>query len=611
MNKSILAIAVAASLSSYTPYSLANEPNKFTDEVMVVTANNFEQQLKDVLAPIEVVDKTQIDAIQAKSLSEVLQRLPGVQVANAGGVGHNSELYIRGRSTKNTLVLINGVRIGSATLGFANLSAIPLDGVERIEVIRGARAAVYGSDAVSGVVNIITSNRNNDTSRVKLGAGSYGSYNLGATLSLGRNENSWLNMTATHQQSNGYNIQPTSTNPVDADDDGYVSQYLIVDMGNRLTDEWLLKANGYYQKHNLEFDNPWQGVDQSDSDLYNLSVAGEYSKGLFDSKVSLSTNQDKAKSYGQGVPESTISTNRVAANWNNNVKLNESINILAGLDWYQDKVDNTSTTMTETTRDNGAAFIGSTFTGEQVSLEGNVRADNNSAYGNYTTYQLGAGYQVTERVKLVAMHGTAFKAPTFNELYWPLQCGGWGCYSGNPNLVPEESKTSEVAIEGSYSYASFRVAAHQSDVDKMIASNGLTQVNIDKAKIEGVELLTRFNTGVLFHEVSYDYLDARDKTTGNFLARRAQHSAKWNASYSYAEWQFNLSYLYQGKRFDDLANTKELDPYSLVDIAGSYFFGNGLVLGAKVGNVFDAKYETAKGYKTPERNYYVNASYEF
>ncbi|WP_394153813.1 TonB-dependent receptor domain-containing protein [Vibrio maritimus] len=616
MNKSFLAIAVAASLSSYASFSLAEVSSPSTnspqaDETVVVTANRVEQQLKDVLAPVEVVTRQEIDAIQAKSLSEVLRRLPGIQIANQGGVGQNTELYVRGRSTKNTLVLINGVRIGSATTGAANLSAIPLDGVQRIEVIRGARAAVYGSDAVSGVVNVITTNPNGSSNKVRAGFGSFGSYNVGGTLSLGDARTGWLNLTATHQSSNGYNVQPTSSNPIDADDDGYTSQYLVLDTGKRLNQLWLLKANGYYQKHNVEYDNPWTGVDKTDSDLYSLSFAGEYTRNNFDSSLALTTNQDKAKSYGQGAAEGTISTNRVAVNWNNNLQVSEQLKVLGGIDWYQDKVDNTTKAMTKDSRDNGAVFAGAIYTQGIVSLEGNVRFDDNSAYGNYTTYQLGGGVNVTESIQLVALHGTAFKAPTFNDLYWPKECGPWGCYEGNPNLVPEESQTSEIAIEGDYDIAGFRLAAYQSDVDKMIASNGSTNVNINKAKIKGIEVATSFHTGPIDHQVSYDYLDAKDDTTGKDLVRRARHSGKWSASYNIAAWRFDLSYLYQGKRYDDASNTRVLDPYSLVDIAGTYYFDNGLSLGAKVGNLLNEEYETASGYKTPERNYYVNAIYEF
>ncbi|GAL07850.1 outer membrane vitamin B12 receptor BtuB [Photobacterium aphoticum] len=149
MKKTLLAVALAPLC---LPVSVAAQS---ADEVMVVTANRFEQPIKEVIAPVSVVTQEEINAIQAKSLAEVLRRLPGVQVVS-GGYGQNTEVYVRGTSSKHLLVMINGVRIGSATLGSADFSQIPLTGIERIEFIRGSRAALYGSDAIGGVLNIIT-----------------------------------------------------------------------------------------------------------------------------------------------------------------------------------------------------------------------------------------------------------------------------------------------------------------------------------------------------------------------------------------------------------------------------------------------------------------------
>ncbi|CAH0524356.1 TonB-dependent receptor domain-containing protein [Vibrio hippocampi] len=612
MNRSILATAVAGSLLSYTPFFTAQANDALApSEVMVITANKTPQQIEQVLAPVEVISRDEIDAIQAKSLSEVLRRLPGVQVSNLGGYGQTTELYVRGRSTKNTLVLINGVRIGSATTGAANLSAIPLDGVERIEMIRGTRAAVYGSDAVSGVVNIITTNPNAALNRVKAGYGSFNSYNASASLYFGDEKQGWLNVTATHQESDGYNIQPSSSTPDDKDDDGYRTQYLVIDTGKALNSQWLIKANGYYQTHYVEYDNPYVGTDKTDSDLYSLSLAAQYLRKNLTSEFSLSTNQDQAESYGQGVAASTIKTQRYAVNWNNELALSQQLKLLGGLDWYRDKVGNTSTAMTKDSRDNAALFAGALYQKNRVSLEGNVRYDDNEAFGGYTTYQLGAGYDLTDNLQLIATHGTAFKAPTFNDLYWPQQCWGSYCYQGNPDLNPEESMTSEVAIKLHHQGNVVWLAIYQSQVDEMIASNGSTNVNIDEAEIKGFELAANFYTGAIDHNVSYDYLDAKDKSTNQHLVRRARHSAKWNSSYKLASWRFDLSYLYQGKRYDDTTNTQVLDPYSLVDIAASYQFANGLSLGGKVANLFDEEYETASDYQSPERNYYINAMYEF
>lgn len=608
MNKSLLAMMVA-SLLPYASLSVAQDAS--ADETIVVTANRFETKLNDTLAPVEVVTREEIAAIQAQSLTDVLRRLPGVQVVNQGGPAQSSGLFMRGRESKNTLVLINGVRIGSATTGAADFSAIPLNGVERIEVLRGPRAAVYGSDAVSGVVNIITTRGKNAVSAVRAGVGSDNTYDVGANLAFTSEDENWFNISATHKEADGYNIRPDSANSLDADDDGYTSQYLIVEAGSELSTALTLKANGYYQKQDSEYDNPWGGSDKTDSDLYSLALAGEYQQELWNSRLTVSTNQDKAESYGQGVARSAIATNRYQASWDNQYFASETVSFIGGAEWYRDKVDNESSQYSETDRDNTALYVGSYLHKEDFSAESNFRWDDNSAYGTYWTYQFGLGYQLTEVVKLVGLYGTSFKAPTFNELYWPLQCSSWGCYQGNANLDPEETESAEIAVEAQFDDFALRIAAHRSDVDKMISSNGDTNVNIDKAEIKGLEVSGRFNTGPLTHDVSYDYLDTEDKSTGNELVRRARHSAKWNTTYYLENWQFDLSYLYQGKRFDDDANSEVLDPYSLVDFAVSYRFDNGVSLHGKVANLFDEDYQTAQDYKTPERNYYATVAYQF
>ncbi|MGL6028000.1 MAG: TonB-dependent receptor domain-containing protein, partial [Vibrio sp.] len=562
------------------------------------------------LSPVEVVTRQQIDAIQAQSLSDVLRRLPGVQVANQGGSAQGAELYLRGRATKNTLVLVNGVRIGSATTGAANLSAIPLNGVERIEVLRGPRAAVYGSDAVSGVINIITTKGKSGQSSVKTGVGSFGAYDLSGNLFLSSESNKWINLSATHQVADGYNVQPFSANSLDSDRDGYKSQYLMVDAGAEISPALILKVNGYYQKHNVEYDNSYGGVDNTDSDLYSLAAIGEYKQNQLSSRITLSTNQDDAKSYGQGTNASSISTNRYLISWDNQYVMSPVLSFVGGMEWYRDRVNNDATAYTQTDRDNAAFYFGGYLNKGNLSAESNFRWDDNSAYGTFWTYQFGLGYQVSQAVKLVGLYGTSFKAPSFNDLYWPLDCT-YGCYQGNPDLEPEETKSGEIAIESNFDLFDLRIAAYRSDVDKMIISDSTSLANIDKAVIRGYELSSSIDLGPLSHQISYDYLDTENKATGKQLVRRAKHSAKWNVTYALEFWQFDVTYFYQGKRFDDTANLTVLDPYSLVDVAASYHFDSGITLSGKVGNLFDKEYETAKNYKTPERNYYASIVYKF
>ncbi len=299
---------------------------------MVVTANPFEDQVSDLIAPVEIITKQDINAIQAKSLTQVLQRLPGIQVSNSGGIGQNQSVFIRGRATKNILVLMNGVRIGSATSGAANLAAIPLSGVQRIEVLQGPEAAVYGSDAVAGVINIITTSGVDGSSSVSAGLGSYGLYNLSANTAATSDDNrAWLNISATHQAERGYNIQPNSTNPQDADDDGFNTQYLTVDTGIKKTDYLTLKANGYYQRQHTYYDTDgWVGSsDNSKADQYALGLVGQYKKELLSSTLTVATNQDSTEFLG-GTSSSTISTNRYSTDWKNVYTLSKALALLGG-----------------------------------------------------------------------------------------------------------------------------------------------------------------------------------------------------------------------------------------------------------------------------------------
>lgn len=585
------------------------------DDTMVVTASPFKDQVQDLIAPVEVITKQDITAIQASSLSDVLRCLPGIQVSNSGGAGQNQSVFIRGRATKNVLVLINGVRIGSATTGAANLAALPLSGVQRIEVLQGPEAAVYGSDAVAGVINIITTSGVDGESSVKAGIGSYGRYDLSAnTASTSDDQRAWLNMSATHQEERGYNIQPTSSNPQDADDDGFNTQYLTIDTGIKKTDHLTLKANGYYQRQHQAYDDSfpdfngdYTGADNAKSDMYAVGLIGQYEKGALTSTTTLSSNQDSAKSYGPNDPASKISTNRYSVSWRNLYRKSTQLSLLGGTEWYQDQVESTSTQYTQDSRDNAAIYTGAKFTEGKVSSEANIRFDDNSAYGNFTTYQLASGYWLSAITRVTASYGTSFKAPTFNDLYWPAGDG----YTGNPNLSPEKTNGGEVAVESKLSEVKVRLSAYQSHVQDMITYSQGTMVNIGKASIKGYEFSGEFNTGPIFNQVSYTYLDAIDNTTGNELARRAKNSAKWNASYLIDSWRFEMSYLYQGKRYDDAGNLTVLDPYSLVDFAATYYVSSNLSLSGKVGNVFNTNYETESGYATPDRNYYMSVLYDF
>ncbi|MGF1686970.1 TonB-dependent receptor [Photobacterium japonica] len=604
MKKTLLAVALAPLC---LPYSAAAQS---PDEVMVVTANRFEQPIKEVIAPVSVVTKEEIEAIQAKSLAEVLRRLPGVQIVS-GGYGQNTEVYVRGTSSKHLLVMINGVRIGSATLGSADFSQIPLTGIERIEFIRGSRAALYGSDAIGGVLNIITDYQAGEQqAQISAGIGSDGYTQVGGSVAGTLGQHSWGKLAVKTEQADGFSARQL---PFEQDDDGFESHNIVGEIGTAVGDNWQLSLQGYYHDGEADYDDGYGAIGAyTDSSLYNIAAKAAYTRNNLVSEVTLAHNQDKAQNNSQGVTGSEIKTERFLANWLNHYQVNQQLGVGGGLEFYRDSVSNSTTVYEEDERDNVAAYINTLYREGNVQLEGSVRTDDNDSYGTNTTWLVAGAFSFLEDYQISASVGTGFKAPTFNDFYWPN--------SGNPNLKPEESTNYELSLSGSQAWLDWRITGYRNDVEQLIAWAPIDNsdpfsdwlpMNVEEARLQGIELTTHFNTGPVYHDLSYDYLDAEDTKTGKQLIRRSKHSAKWNVAYLLDQWQFDASALYKGKSYEDAANTETLDAYVLVDVAASYFINDYLTVRGRIANLFDENYTARDSYNVQERSYYATVTYQF
>lgn len=568
-------------------------------DVMLVTAIKRTDPVTNLVTPIVEITKQDILASQANTLAEVLRQLPGVQLSSNGGYNQPSRIYVRGSS--DVVILFNGVRLGSATLGYSDISQLPLAGIEKIEYLRGSRAAVYGADASAGVINIMTRGNNQETTgSVQATGGSNGYQSYTASTFMVPSDKAWLNITAQYQHSDGYNVATFG----DDDRDGLENNNFVADWGVQLDPNWLIRMNGYYHQGQTEYDyNPAWGAsaDQNKTDNYSMNGQVIYTTERFVSNLTLGNSQDKSKTQ-HNVPSSQTVTQRQQVTWRNNYQFTKVNSVGFGAEYINDDVGDSDTIYDVKERDNKAAYLTLGHDGEVVQLEGSVRFDDNEQFGDKTTWQLGTGWQFVEALRLTANVGTGFKAPTFNQLYYP----GFA----NPNLQPEESTNYEVALEGEHIFLNWRFAGFYNDVDNRIScQSAFSTCTNNNLIIQGVEWVGSFNTGLLSHQVSLEYLNPEDKDTGKDAIRIARDNFKWQVGYQADSWQANISYLYQGKRYD--SGDVRLDGYSLVNLAASYKLTRQWVLSARIDNLLDADYETAATYVQPERSYYGSIAYQF
>ncbi|WP_417881359.1 TonB-dependent receptor domain-containing protein [Vibrio sp.] len=604
MKKTVLVTAISSLAGgvflSLSPFAVAQESVSSTD-VMLVTATKRTEPVTNLVTPIIEISKQDITDSQANTLNDVLRQLPGVQLSANGGPNQPTRLYVRGSS--DVLVLFNGVRLGSATLGYSDISQVPLAGVEKIEYLRGSRAAVYGADSSAGVINIITHGNNQETTgSVKATGGSNGYQSYTGSVAMVPSDKAWLNVTTQYQHSDGYNVAEFG----DDDRDGYENSNFVADWGVQLDDSWIIRMNGYYHQGQTEYDyipsyNGMYDQDKNKTQNYNVNGQFIYTTDRFVSNLTYGNSQDSSKAYNNSPSLKTI-TKRNQVTWRNNFQVTKVDSIGFGAEYLNDDVSDSDTVYEEQERDNKAAYLTLGHNGEVIQLEGSVRFDDNEQFGDKTTWQLGAGWQFVESLRLTANVGTGFKAPTFNQLYYPG-------YS-NPDLQPEESTNYEVAIEGEHSFLSWRLAGFYNDIDNRIScQSAFSTCENDSLIIQGVEWVGSFDTGPLYHQVSLEYLDPEDKATGDDAIRIARQNYKWQVGYQAETWQANLSYVYQGKRYD--SGDVRLDGYSLVNLGASYNLTQQWIVSAKVENLFDVDYETAANYIEPERTYYGSIAYQF
>ncbi|MBQ0397842.1 TonB-dependent vitamin B12 receptor BtuB [Providencia rettgeri] len=626
-NKKSLPLSAAALAVLCATSSLASANNK-TDQV-VVSANRFEQPISSILAPVTVVTREDIDHWQSNTVIDVLRRLPGVDIAQNGGVGQQSSLFIRGTESRHVLVLIDGVRLNQAGIsGSSDMSQIPISLVQRIEYIRGARSAVYGSDAVGGVVNIIT-RRDNDGTTLNAGIGSHSYQNYNGSTQQKIGENTTVTAAAAYTHTKGFDLAPKEVSPRQYDKDGFLSKSLWLGVEHQFSSEILAYARAYGYDNRTSYDvSEYAGVSVDTRKLYSRTYEtglkyhqGKYSSSLMGSygyskdynfdprkgQYSESANLDESKQYN--------------IQWGNSYLLDKG-NISAGIDYQRQSIEPSSYAMInekQTLNNTGIYLTGQYAIIDSVTAEAAIRSDHHSEFNWHTTWQSGLSWEFHEGYKLVGSYATAYKAPNLTQLY-AYSSSAYGTTLGNPNLKPEESKQWEIGVEGTTGPLFWQVNAYHNDIDNLIAYKSgyptSTYENIGEAEIKGVEWVGEFETGILHHQVTYQYVDPRNKKTDKVLERRAKQQVKYQLDWAIDKVDMGLTYQYIGSRYDNdysqfPSRRVKQGGVSLWDLTAAYPITSHLTIRGKIANMFDKDYETAYGYRTAGREYFLTGSYNF
>lgn len=579
-------------------------------EPVVVTATRTARTVDETLASVTVITREDIERLQASSVEEVLRGVPGVTLANNGGVGKVTSMFLRGANSDHVLVLVNGVKVGSATLGTTAIQDIPLAHIERIEVVRGPRSSLYGSEAVGGVIQIFTRKGGGEPAPyVEAGAGSYDTYQTAAGLS-GGGARDWYSVSVANTNTRGFNACRGNLTAgcfaIEPDDDGYRNRSAAFRGGRRFD------GGAEFDVHVLhaEGDNQFDGSFVNESKTVQQIIGGKVGFSPVDSwraTLLAGRNRDDSDNFLNGVFKSRFNSERDTLSWQNDISLGRRQLLTLGVDRQTDRIDSTNA-YPVTSRDNTGVFAHhqATLGAHDVSLA--LRGDDNEQFGRHTTGSLAWGRAIGDGLRLLASYGSAFKAPNFNQLYFPL--------FGNPNLEPETSRSAELGVNGKLSAGRWSLNLFDTEVDDLIAFDPTTfmPVNIDAARIRGAEAVLTQRLGDWRWAGHLTWLDPRNRSNGanhgNLLPRRAEQALRIDLDRAVGYWQFGASVTGEGRRYDDLANTRRLDSYATVDIRAAYRLARHWHLQARAANLFDKRYETAEYFNQPGRNYFISLRYQ-
>lgn len=578
---------------------------------VVITATRSPLAVDQSIGEVTVIDRTELERSSGRTLAEVLAREAGLQITANGGLGKTSAIFLRGLEPRHVLLLVDGVRYGSATSGQPSLDNLPIGLIERIEIVRSPLSGLYGSDAAGGVIQVFTRRAQAGSSllngSVTVGSHGYRQAQAGTSVVQGDFSAALQLMhtrdagfSATNEQAPYGNFNP--------DTDGFQQNAGSLSLGLKLPGQWQL--DGRISGANAETaydDGP--GVDARAglrNQVTTLQASGPVMAG-WRTVVRIAESQDDYKTYSSAsswAELGTISTHQRQLSWENTVATSIGQLLLLG-ERLEQTVIKPVTNYDVSSRTIDSVALGLSGQSGAMSWQGNLRRDQNSQFGQQTNGTIGLGYQLAREWRVSAATGTSFVAPSFNQLYWP----GWS----SPTLQPEQGRHSEIGLRWSSGLHQVQATLFGNRIRGYIVE-GANPTNLPYAVSNGLSLSWEGQIGAYRASASAERIDPRNDDAGSAnygkqLIRRARNSGRFAIDRSYGAWTSGLSMQAIGERWEDSANTDRLPGYVTADLFTQWQFSRDWMVQARLNNLADQVYETARGYNQPGRELFMTLRY--
>ena len=596
-----------------------------------VTATRTSIPKKNVIADITLISEEEIKLAGSSSLPELLQRQPGIEISNNGGQGKVSTLFLRGASSTHSVILLDGIRIDSATAGLTAIENIPLSQIEKIEIVRGPASSLYGQDAIGGVIQIFTKKGlNGFKPYISFGYGKYNTSIAQGGIRGGDDTTSYaINLSS--QNSRGFSAFEPNTNPAataniyNLDKDGYRNKSISASLSHKINEKLDINFQYFLSQGKNKYDNRYANWDPSidwkntqDQESLSGTVNSQltnYWKSSFRVGLGIDDYVEKQR-YISGATREVDNVYKTIQNqitWQNDLILPLGSLVLL-YDKLDQKINVTDTSYSKKDRQNDAYMIGYNLNQANHNFQANVRKDFNSVYRDATTGNIGYSYAIDSNWSIASSFGTAFRSPTFNYLYA-------GSYA-NPDLQPEKSKNVEAQLKYQSDAEFFSFVTFKNKITDFIISDSTTNFrpyNINTAEIYGATVSSSHFMNHFQVKSSFTVQSPMNESADKYLPRRSNFFGTVGLNYFIQNWNLGFEATGSGNRYNDAANLFNIPGYIKTNLFADYQINKNLTMNARVDNVLGKNYTyayegnpTTDGfrYQTPSQSFFISLRYE-